>query len=151
MPRWTSSHPFPRIAALRPLQLALTLVLCSSSTFIFSPTVISRSVPTHISTVKLVRKEKESSLPMSRLYGSSSVASSRKAETACWGSVSDLKGCWLLSCSGSAWTNALEIASSSISRASSECASWRGHLSLCWTGADLEGFLQIPGKWHLLW
>lgn len=149
----TSSHPSPRIAALRPLQLIWTLVLSSSNTFTFSCTTISRSVPTRTSTVNLARKE-ESSLSSPRLHGSSSEARSRKAQNACWGSVSDLKGCWGsaegLSCRGSAWRNALEIASSSISSASSKCESQRGHLNLCWAAANLEHFLQIPGKCHLL-
>lgn len=104
----TSSHPSPRIAALRPLQLPWMLVLSSSITFTFSSPIISRSVPTHISTVKLARKE-ESSLSSSRLHGSSSEARSRKAENSCWGSMLDLKGYWILSCHGSAWRNALEI------------------------------------------
>lgn len=52
-------------------------------TFTLSPTIISWSVSTHISTVKLARKEKESSLSRSRLHSPSSAASSRRAEAAC--------------------------------------------------------------------
>lgn len=80
MPAWTSSHSSPGIAALNPLQLAWMLVLSSTSTFTL--TIIFSSVLARIPTVKFARKE-ESSLSRSRPYGSSSEASSRKAETSC--------------------------------------------------------------------
>lgn len=78
----------PRIAALRPLQLAQDAGNCvhpvlTPGAVTLSPTIFSRSVPIHICTVKLARKEKESSLSGSKLLSPSSAASSRKAEAAC--------------------------------------------------------------------
>lgn len=78
----------PRIAGLSPLQQVQDAGNCvhpvlTPGAFTLSPTIFSRSVPTHISTVKLVRKEKESNLSRSRLHSPSSAASSRKAEAVC--------------------------------------------------------------------